>query len=179
MKDLSNARWWNSKIKQKDKKRSGCEKNLSDDVNIHQDETQDSSAKQLRGNAGRTAGTAHLWPRGEGEGLRLFTDAKQKNAAAEMLVKWRSTVWAVTQTNHASHTLEWSVSPAMSFQVWWGECERSVTALPAVPVSLANCGHTGKFSSHSDHTHFWPSVRGRRPIAFKWITTKRSLQNIK
>lgn len=35
IKDLSNERWKNSKIKQQDEKRSGCEENLIDYVTIH------------------------------------------------------------------------------------------------------------------------------------------------
>lgn len=34
-KDLSNESRYNNKMKQKGKKRNSCEKNLSDDVNIH------------------------------------------------------------------------------------------------------------------------------------------------
>lgn len=37
-----------------------------------------STGKQLRGSAGQTAGTVLLWLCGEGEGLGLFTNVKQK-----------------------------------------------------------------------------------------------------
>lgn len=105
--------------------------------------------------------------------VRVYSQMlSKKNAPAQTLVTETSTMSILTQTSPQIQMLELRVSPAMSFQVWWGECEQSI--ISAVPASLANCGHRSQrnYPSHGDYTRFWPSVRGRRPVVFKLITTK-------
>lgn len=72
--------------------------------------------------------------------VRVYSQMlSKKNAPAQTLVTETSTMSILTQTSPQIQMLELRVSPAMSFQVWWGECEQSI--ISAVPASLANCGH--------------------------------------